>query len=625
MSYPAYELTQVLDQEKSIAKLIDLGEMQPVFQKNSWLTWLSGRLEKWLSLDRVNQAYQEVFHHINQENFFQVCLDRLMIDYSFSKEDLQKIPASGPLVIVANHPFGGVDGIILGRILQMVRPDVKILANSILQGIPELSAQVIPVNPFGGKNTSFKNIAGLKDSIKWLRQGGALITFPAGEVSHFQWNTGKLEDAEWHQHIASLVRRSEATVLPVFFSGKNSLLFQVLGKIHPWLRTMLLPRELLNKAGKTLPVFAGHPIPWKKLVDKDDAEMTLYLRAKTYFLKNRIQEPSAKKAFFTMPKAKELTPESVISAVETHKMVLELEHLPVTQKLLQHGEFTVYYAWAYQIKDILTEIGRLREVTFREVGEGTGRKLDLDEFDAYYMHLFMWNHKTSELVGAYRLGLTDAICRQYGIRGLYTNTLFRFKPQFVGQLKNSIELGRSFIRSEYQRKPNSLALLWKGIGEFIVRHPQYTQLFGPVSISQNYHAISKRLMVRFFQKNLKDSSLSSGVKPRNPYRMGGLARMKDKPVMKHIANDLEDMSVLVSEMENDGKGIPVLIRHYLKFNARFVSFNVDKDFSNVIDGLIVVDLLNADLALLRKFMGAEGYYHYAAQHGMYPDSNEKAG
>ena len=207
----------------------------------------------------------------------------------------------------------------------------------------------------------------------------------------------------------------------------------------------------------------------------------------------------------------------------------------------------------------LREIGRLREITFRDANEGTGRAVDLDRFDAHYLHLFLWNHASAELVGAYRLGLTDVILGHYGARGLYTNQLFRYKPALLKWLASAIEFGRSFIRPEYQKKFNSLMLLWKGIGAFVAQNPQYNLLFGPVSISNDYHTVSRDLIVRFLQTKRFDTSLSRFVAPRKPYRarvlMGGTGRLLHTAV-----NDLEDITLLISEIEKDGKGESALIR-----------------------------------------------------------------
>jgi putative hemolysin len=269
---------------------------------------------------------------------------------------------------------------------------------------------------------------------------------------------------------------------------------------------------------------------------------------------------------------------------------------------------------------MLREIGRLREITFREVREGTGQALDLDEFDQHYLHLFLWNKPAAELAGAYRLGLTDVILRQFGPEGLYTSTLFRFKPGFLEQLQDAIELGRSFIASKYQKEYSCLSLLWKGIGQFIVRNPRYKILFGPVSISDDYQALSKRLIVQFLRQNKLDAELFRYVRPRKPYRCWPIKTA----ALRQLPRDADDISLLISEIEKDGKGIPILLRHYLRLNASFSCFNVDAKFSNVVDGLMRVDLMKTDHRLMRHFMTEPGFQAFARHHGLALAKDEAA-
>jgi putative hemolysin len=303
-----------------------------------------------------------------------------------------------------------------------------------------------------------------------------------------------------------------------------------------------------------------------------------------------------------------------VASVARFQLQADLAGLPQDQRLIDGGDFAVYIARALQIPNLLNEIGRLREITFRDAGEGTGKAVDLDRFDDHYQHLFLWNHASDELVGAYRLGLTDIILAHCGTRGLYTNQLFRYKPALLKRLTCAIEFGRSFIRHEYQRKFNSLMLLWKGIGAFVAQNPQYNLLFGPVSISNDYHTVSRDLIVRFLQAKRFDATLSRFVAPRKPYRTGFFMRGNGRMLHAGV-NDLDDISLLISEIERDGKGIPILLRQYLKLNGRLICFNIDREFSDVVDGLLMVDLRKTDPRLLKRFMGEEGVERFTAVHG----------
>jgi putative hemolysin len=368
----------------------------------------------------------------------------------------------------------------------------------------------------------------------------------------------------------------------------------------------------------------GKAIPWQVFKRyKTDAKLTEYLRLRTHFLKNRGVDKHRHRLRRVALNTDSSPPQPIMAPVASAALRAELAGLTRAQQLISSGDLAVYIARASQIPNILNEIGRLREITFRDAREGTGNAVDLDRFDAYYLHLFLWNHAFGELVGAYRLGLTDVILEVYGAQGLYTNQLFRYKPALLKQLTSAIETGRSFIRPEYQKKFNSLMLLWKGIGAFIAHNPQYNILFGPVSISKDYHTVSRNLIVRFLQAKRFDTALARFVTPRKPFRtrefQGGTRQL-----LRTAVNDLDDISLLISEIERDGKGIPVLLRQYLKLNGSLISFNIDREFSDVVDGLLMVDLRKTDPRLLRRFMGREGVKRFTGVHGPLADPSDAA-
>ena len=280
----------------------------------------------------------------------------------------------------------------------------------------------------------------------------------------------------------------------------------------------------------------------------------------------------------------------------------EVDNLPADSLLLKQGAFRVFCAESRRIPHIMTEIGRLREVTFRAAGEGTGRALDLDHFDDYYRHLFIWNNETGEVVGAYRLGETDNILPKYGRHGLYTSTLFRYNGRFLDRIDPALELGRSFVRPEYQRSYQALLLLWKGIGAYVAHKPQYKLLFGPVSITRDYAPFSRQLMATYFQSANHRTDLSALVRPRKPFRAGRSSRVKARRAVDRM-DDIRELSEAVARLESDGKGLPVLFKQYAKLGGASLAFNVDRAFSDVLDALMVVDLTETDRRILDKYMG----------------------
>jgi putative hemolysin len=566
-------------------------------------------VEKALAVAEVNRVYTRSVALCEEKgSYFKAGLSALSVEYEVSDGDMRKIPATGPVLVVANHPFGAIEGLVLGDVLTRVRNDTRLLGNQLLQEIPQMRPWVIPVDVLGGVAAMSTNVAALRASWRWLRDGGVLATFPAGTVSHLHIREARVSDPPWSTHVAALARRVGATVVPIFFEGRNSNLFQVAGLLHPRLRTALLPSEMIKRRSTRLPVRIGHPITPEKLARyEDDATLVDYLRFKTYALQRR-QSP-IRPRFRPRPEAAAASgPADIAPAVPPAIIQAELSRLPGSARLLEAGDMEVFIARAADVPATLREIGRLREVTFRAVSEGTGRPSDLDRFDDTYLHLFMWNRARGEVVGSYRIGRVDEILAAAGAGGLYTSSLFKFRPGFLERLGPSLELGRSFIRAEYQRKPTSLALLWRGIGEYLVRHPHYKVLFGPASISRDYQSLSRGLMVEFLGKQRRDESFASQVRAKNPPRER--LRPDERRALDALVKDADDVSALVAEIEEDNKGIPVLLRHYLRLNARILSFNVDPGFGDCLDGLILVDLRKTDPKILKRFMGEEGLAFY---------------
>ena len=567
-----------------------------------WLNLLENTAEKLFSLRSLHEFYGRIPLNEENGNLFHAVLNTLHIKYIVSADDFSKIPPEGPTVVVSNHPFGGLDAIIIAALLSEVRSDIKILGNYFLESIPQVKDWNIPVSTSARKEHVANNANSIRKAIRWVERGGLLITFPSGDYSSANRTKKGVLKGRWKSHIGGIIRLAQAKTLPLYFPGKTSNVFQFIGLIHPRLRRNLLPNELIKKTSETIDLFVGKPILWKKLQEiESDRKIIRSIKNSTFFLKNRVPQKSRDKS------AKEVRhQEPVVEALPVRELEDEIRGLPDDTLYYSDNDYVIHIARAEQLPRMLLEIGRLRELTFRAVQEGTGKSIDLDSFDPYYRHVFLWSRNEKQLIGSYRLGLTDEILRQYGPKGLYTFTLFKFKPELLHNVQHSIEMGRSFIRIEYQKQYSMLLLLWKGIAQFIVRNPQYRMLFGPVSISHDYNPISQNLMYNFLKKHNVDLRLSRHVKPRTPFHP---ARVKgvNKRLLLSSLKDIDDVSILISELEKDGKGVPVLLRHYLKLNASLLSFNVDKDFSSVLDGLILVDLKQTEPAILKRFMGKDGY------------------
>jgi putative hemolysin len=560
---------------------------------------------------RFRELYRKVSQAENQP-IFEALLEEMKVIVNVGAADLARVPATGPTIAVANHPFGMLDGIVLGALLLRIRPDVKILTNHILAAFPRLREHCIFVDPFNGKDSKHANTAGLRRALSHLRDGGMLITFPAGEVSHWQFQHGEISDPQWTDTVARLVCATEASVLPVLFPGTNSLPFHLMGLIHPRLRTLRLPHELLNKFGSQVEVRIGNVITAEKIsAISDIRRATDYLRWRTYLLGNRrsstADAPLASRVSLIPRKSR-----AIAAPVRQELITRELESLGAHGCLVDNRDFAVYAAHGESIPNLLAEIGRQREITFREVGEGTGRAADLDRFDGYYTHLILWSKSKQELAGAYRLAATEEVLRSRGMPGLYTSSLFKFDARLFEQLGPALELGRSFIRSEYQKQYASLLMLWKGIGSYVARHPETPVLFGAVSISNSYKQASRELMVRFFEAQGWDP-LAKFVSPKCSFRQRRKLRPWELSALSTLL-DLDELSVSIAEIEEDGKGIPILLKQYLKVGGKILAFNVDKNFSNVLDGLILVDLRKTEPNRLELYMSKEGVESFRRYH-----------
>ncbi len=578
------------------------------------LPGLPGFAGKLIPMAEVRELYERV--RSAQDGFrLETLLAEMQVDLQLQPADLERIPTKGPLVAVANHPFGVLDGAALGVLLSRVRPDVRVMTNSLLEGIPELREHCFFVDPFQTAASAERNLKALKQAIEWLRQGGALAVFPSGEVSQFNVGQAQVADPVWNTTATRLIRKTGANALPVYFCGHNSVTFQLLGLIHPRLRTLVLMQEFLQQRGKKLEVRVGTSIPAELIAGiEDDREATEYLRLRTYLLSYR-----GKKEISIPTKMRSVLPrkaqETIVAAVPQNLLVRDIEALPTTQLLTESSEFAVYAARAAEIPNLLEELGRLREVTFRAAGEGTGKSTDLDQFDSYYWHLLLWSKEKQELVGAYRAGNTDEIIRSHGTKGLYTNTVFRYDETLFMKIGSALELGRSFVRTEYQRQYGPLLQLWKGIARFVAAHPQTPVLFGAVSISNEYSRLSREMIVQYFQSRDDGREFVDLIQPRTPFRIPKLRRW-DCRALCDALQTLDQLGEPISDVEEDGKGVPILIRQYDKVGGKLVGFNLDRKFSDVVDGLVIVDLRQTDPAVLERYMGKEGYSGFRRFHKM---------
>ncbi len=569
-----------------------------------------GPVERLSGLRTLSRLWRESEPPDDPERFPELALKVLGMKYAVPPRQLERIPREGPLIVLANHPYGAFEGIILYHILERIRSDVRSLSNFLLGRIPQMRSRLFEVDPFGRADSPQANIAPLKQALKWLTGGGVLMLFPSGRVSYLHLRSMTVRDHEWHSTTARIIRRTETPVLPVYFVGCNGPLFQMAGVVHPRLRTAMLPRAFLKCRGRTLGVRIGNVVPFSKLDSfSDDREMLDYLRMRTYMLGADGGRTTSRRTTAIRRHREHQAP--VMPPVAPALLENDIAGLSDDRRLMSSSAYDVWWAEAAQVPNVLGEIGRLREMTFRQISEGTGTACDLDRFDDYYQHLFVWNRVKRELVGAYRLGQTDVVLPKYGQKGLYTSTMYKFAPRLLTGINPALELGRSFVRPEYQKQHSPMALLWRGIGAFVARHPRYRILFGPVGISDEYQSVSRQMMIAFLKANACLPGMAKLVKARHPVRLE--ARDEVRYCRESVA-DIGEVSSLVSGIEEDEKGVPVLLRQYLRLNARFLACNVDAEYGNVWLGLMMADLTEADPRILDRHMGKSGAAHFCEYH-----------
>ena len=569
-------------------------------------------VDRALCIDDFNEIHTSIARKVETgdgRGFFEVALDEVGLQYQLPKGDWKQLPESGAAVVVANHPFGFSDALVLGHMLERRRSDFKILANTEVAHILGEADWMIPVDLSGTPDAARCNLQSMRKAFEHLRKGGMLAVFPAGKVAHFVPRGFGVIEGEWKPHLAALIRSSRAVTVPVCFTGKNSWSFHTAGVLNENLRTMLLPRELVKQTRREIQASVGKPISASaaEQFETDDGFMA-FLRTRTLMLGE-----GTNKELDTEVKPETNPVTRNCSSVAQRAFQSEVEDLPQERRLATLGKLSVYFADGCEIPWILKEIGWLREQTFRAVGEGTGKAIDLDRFDNFYEHLFVYNHETTEIVGAYRIARTDVILVTEGLGGMYTQTLFKYGRDFFDAISPALELGRSFIRQEYQRSLGVLPLLWKGIGEYVARNPAYACLFGPVSISQEYSGLSKRMIVDHLRKNHLHEALAGKVNARR--RFESVGALRDLPPVAQVAR-ADELSQILSEIEMDGKGMPILLKHYLRLGGQILSFNVDTKFSNALDGLVLVDLRETKPTLLKRYLGGEGYDRFAHYHSI---------
>tara|TARA_B100000586_G_scaffold109334_1_gene78561 strand:- start:6 stop:1808 length:1803 start_codon:yes stop_codon:yes gene_type:complete len=579
---------------KEVARVMNLDKMGFLGTTVGWVVLRTTKLS------RLNKEYQQR-KNLKGVAFIDSILEGFEIQFDIPEKDLKRIPKSGPFITISNHPLGGIDGMILMKLLLEQREDYKIIANFLLHRLDPLRPYIMPVNPFETHKDAKSSVGGIKEAIAHLHEGHGLGMFPAGEVSTYK-DEKLIVDKPWEPVAMRLIQKAKVPVVPIYFHAKNSTFFYRLASMSDVLRTAKLPSEMLSQKRRKINVRIGNPISVEDQSEFKDLEsFTAYLRRKTYMLANVFEK---KKLFEKIPHTLKLpkAPKKIATEMKSELMEAEVENCrELDKRLLISKNYEVFLAKREIIPNIVQELGRLREITFREIGEGTNNPVDLDPFDDYYYHLFLWDNETNKVAGAYRMGMGAEIFKDHGINGFYLQDLFRFEPELYKMMSKSIEMGRAFIIKEYQQKPMPLFLLWKGIVHCTLRFPEHKYLIGGVSISNKFSNFSKSLMIEFMRSNYYDPYVAQYVRPKKEFKVRLEDADKDIVFDKSEA-DLNKFDKIIDEIEPENLRLPVLIKKYIKQNAKVVAFNVDPLFNNAVDGLMYIRIADLPESTVKPVM-----------------------
>lgn len=525
-----------------------------------------------LGLKKVNAYYPPV-SSLHGPEF--ACGLMRELGVSVEPEGLDRIPAEGPIIIVCNHPYGMIDGLSLLSRVGTIRPDLKIITNFLLSGIENLKDCFMPVNPFADRPGLRSSLPGLRAAMNHLLSGGALAIFPAGQVSSYDNPQHVVRDIDWQPTMMKLVSGAGVPVVPVYFSGQNSDTFHRLGRISPVLRTIRLPYEMTNKHGYKFTMRVGPAVPAAEIASyKDMDELALYLRNRVYAMEGESGTVRTVNASEDVAPAQ--SPEAIRKELEAREC----------DKLFEVGPYACYLSEYDDIPAIIQEIGVRRELTFRSVGEGTGKAIDLDSYDPYYKHLHLWIRDTCELVGCYRLGIGSDIMRDKGIRGFYSDFFYHYDDAMAPMLRQTIELGRSFVVEAHQNEPLPMDLLLKGVLYATAKTPGIRYFMGPASTSSWYPTLYRSLIYQYMVSNCLNKEYSKYVHPDSGYKPDFGRVVPDRIL---AAPSIEAFNRQLIRLSGGVYRVPALVKKYIKFGCSLLAFNVDHDFNDALDILVLVD------------------------------------
>lgn len=571
----------------------------PVFNKG-FLKPIAPIIDRTLALHRLNQTYHKVAHHDCGITFMHSVNDLYQLAVDVDEKELEHIPQTGGCIVVANHPTGLAETLLVYTLLLRRRKDVKLMATTMLSRIHQLRSVTISTDNLDTNNRLATNKAAIKAALDWVKAGHVLVTFPAGEVSHFTFAEKQVIDGQWSTLAISLSKKTNAPILPICFKTRNNWLFNAAGVIHPFLRTMLIPRAFEKAAKKVMPATIGLPIAKRVIQDSEPKLVSEWLRRLTYALSynklNSCQYAQNKQAQTLQP---------LMDPVPREWLLNEIAQLPKAAELHTYKHFSCYGVLGSSLNHLMKEIGRVREMTFRQVGEGTGKAIDTDYFDAHYYQIFIWDHQHKEVVGGYRIGLVNDLLAKRDKSAIYLSEFYHNALSIMPKDGKAADIGRSFIAPAYQCHYQPLFILWQGIGKLLLKNPGYRYLFGLVSLSRDsLSPFAMRFLIACL-RNGQYKSENDELSPKEPYYEDNELPRALK-TLSQLPLNFSLIKETIETLENKKFSLPVLLKHYCQqLGAKCLNFSTDPDFGSGVDVLIITDLAKTKPEKLARYMGKE--------------------
>lgn len=534
-----------------------------------------------LGLDKINRYHRKNCRYKGPE-FAAHILEDVGVSYSIPENQLDYIPKDGNFITVSNHAYGSIDGLLLCSIIGSKRTDYKLLTNFLLSKIPALKDSFMPVNPYVNGEAKKSSFTGIRMALDHIKSGKPAGFFPSGAVAS-NYGNGCIEEQPWADNIIKIIRNAEVPVIPIYFHGTNSRLFHFLGKIHPLLRSSRLPKELFNKRGKVVQIRIGKPVTPRELKEFDTVKaLGEHLRSRVYALEAQICDGDSS----NLEKTPEVEP--VANHIPTGELLGEIARIQDC-KLFSASSFDCFLADSGDIPLLMKELGVCREETFRMNAEGTNKERDLDRYDSYFKHLILWDSDKNRIAGAYRIGIGEESFRHGGIDGLYTSSLIKYKEDFVPVLRESIELGRTFVASEYQGQALPLMLLLRGMLKAVGKYPQVRYLIGLASISNSYPRFYQSLIIEYLTKYHGSAGYKDMASPTRPFSPDFL-RTDPEALLIAQNGSIEAFDRLLMKISDGRYRVPPLVRKYIKCGAEVICINIDYTFNDSLDALIIHDI-----------------------------------